>query len=112
MTSDLDIWRDGSILQRLSHRCKNAQTVILKTLRTIKKVVKITALNRKNRAVNKKSKNVFLWPPYVADADTIFLPCGFFFLSFFLSFFSSPNLSRRRLYVCHTSTHGVALVRI
>jgi len=31
--------------------------------------------------------------------------------SFFL-FFSSPNLSGRRLDVCHTSTHGVALVRI
>jgi len=30
--------------------------------------------------------------------------------SFF--FFSSPNLSRRQLDVCHTSTHGVALVRI
>ena len=28
------------------------------------------------------------------------------------SFFSSPNLSRRRLDVYHTSTHGVALVRI
>ena len=27
-------------------------------------------------------------------------------------FFSSPNLSHRRLDVCHTSTHGVALVRI
>ena len=26
------------------------------------------------------------------------------------SFFSSPNLSRRRLDVCHTCTHGVALV--
>jgi len=35
--------------------------------------------------------------------------CGFF-LSFF--FYSSPNLSRRRLDVYHTSTHGVALVRI
>jgi len=31
--------------------------------------------------------------------------------SFFL-YFSSPNLSRRRLDICHTSTHGVALVRI
>ena len=30
-------------------------------------------------------------------------------LSYFLS---SPNLSRRRLDVCHTSTHGVALVQI
>ena len=29
-----------------------------------------------------------------------------------LSLFSSPNLSRRRLDVCHTSTRGVALVRI
>jgi len=28
------------------------------------------------------------------------------------SFFSSPNLSCCRLDVCHTSTHGVALVRI
>jgi len=26
--------------------------------------------------------------------------------------FSSPNLSRRRLDVCHTAAHGVALVRI
>jgi len=25
---------------------------------------------------------------------------------------SSPNLSRRRLDVCHTFTHGVAIVRI
>jgi len=33
-----------------------------------------------------------------------------FLLSFF--FFFSPNLSRRRLDVYHTSTHGVALVRI
>ena len=33
-------------------------------------------------------------------------------LKFFSSFFSSPNLSRRRLDVCHTFTHGVALVRI
>jgi len=38
-----------------------------------------------------------------------------FALWFLLSssfFFSSPNLSRRRLDVCHTCTHGVTLVRI
>ena len=36
-----------------------------------------------------------------------------FIRSFVLSIlFSSPNLSRARLDVCHTSTHGVALVRI
>ena len=50
-----------------------------------------------------------LWPPYVIGQAIIFLPCGFFFLSIF--FFSSPNLSGRRLGVYHTSTHGVALVR-
>jgi len=33
------------------------------------------------------------------------LPYGFFF-------FSLPNLSRRRLDVYYTSTHGVALARI
>ena len=34
------------------------------------------------------------------------------FLSFFFLFFSSPNLSRGRLDVYHTSPHSVALVRI
>ena len=32
--------------------------------------------------------------------------------SVFFFLFSSPNLSRRRLDVYHTSTYGVALVRI
>jgi len=49
----------------------------------------------------------FLWPSYVIGQAIIFLPCGFY-----LSFFSSPNLSGRKLDVYHTSTHGVALVRI
>ena len=54
-----------------------------------------------------------LWPPCVADADIIFLPCGFY-LSFFIFFllFSSPILSGWRLDLYHTSTHGMALVRI
>jgi len=51
-----------------------------------------------------------LWPPYVIGQAIIFLPCGFFF--FLSSFFSSPNLSRHRLDVYHTSTHGVALAQI
>ena len=49
----------------------------------------------------------YLWSPYVTG-QTIYI----FILSFVLSssfFFSSPNLSGRRLDVCHTSTHGVAL---
>jgi len=35
-----------------------------------------------------------------------------FLPSIYLSFFSSPNLSLRRLDVYHTCTHSVALVRI
>ena len=35
-----------------------------------------------------------------------------FVLSSFFFFFSSPNLSGRRLDVYHTLAHGVALVRI
>ena len=51
-----------------------------------------------------------LWSPYVIGQTIIFLPCGFYLL--LLLFFSSPNLSGHRLDVYHTSTHGVALVRI
>jgi len=49
-------------------------------------------------------------PPYGIEQAIIFLPCGFFNLLTF--FFSSPNSSRRRLDVCHTSAHDVSLVRI
>jgi len=45
-----------------------------------------------------------LWSPY-GIGQTVYI----FMLWFVLSFFSSPNLSRRRLDVYHTSTHGVAL---
>jgi len=48
-----------------------------------------------------------LWSPYGIRQTTIFLPCDFYLL-----LFSSPNLSGRRLDVYHSSTHGVALVRI
>jgi len=48
-----------------------------------------------------------LWSPYVIGQTIIFSCC--FFLS---SFFSSPNLSGRRLDVYHTLAHGVALVQI
>jgi len=45
----------------------------------------------------------FLWPPYVIGQAIIFLRCGFFLSSIYLSFFySSPNLSGRRLDVYHT----------
>jgi len=54
----------------------------------------------------------FLWPPCVADADIICLPCDFYLLLSSFFFYSSLNLSGRRLDVYHTSTHGVALVRI
>jgi len=53
-----------------------------------------------------------LWSPYVIGQTIIFLPCSFFLLLLSSFFISSPNLSGRRLDVYHTSTHGVALVRI
>jgi len=48
----------------------------------------------------------------LCNGGIIFLPCDFYLSIYLSSFFSSPNLSGRRLDVCHTSTHGVALVRI
>jgi len=64
----------------------------------------------KIRNTKKQLMQVFLWSPYVIG-QTIYI-----FMLFLLSsssfFISSPNLSRRRLDVCHTSTRGVALVRI
>jgi len=56
---------------------------------------------------------VSLWPPHGIGQAIIFLPCGFFLYHLSSSsFFSSPNLSSHRVYVYHTSTHGVALVQI
>ena len=51
-----------------------------------------------------------LWLPCVADADIIFLPCDFYFLSFY----SSPNLSlleyrTQKIAVCAPSPNFVGL---
>ena len=51
----------------------------------------------------------WLWSPYGIGQTIIF--CLWFLLSFFFLFFVA-YLSGRRLDVCHTSTHGVALVQI
>ena len=57
-----------------------------------------------------ETRNPYLWSPYGIGQTIIFSSCDFFLsISFFLS---SPNLSGRTLDVYHTSTHGVALVRI
>ena len=50
---------------------------------------------------------VALW-----NRETIYIFMLWFVLLLSSFFYSSPNLSRHRLDVCHTSTHGVALVRI
>jgi len=81
--------------------------------------ITITKINKNYTVIHKKRGSTFviatlekldwLWPPYVIGQATIFSSCHLFYL---LLFFSSPNFSRRRLDVCHTSTHGVALVRI
>jgi len=49
----------------------------------------------------------YLWPPWRSRCIHCILV-----LFLLVSFISSPNLSGRRLDVYHTSTHGVALVRI
>jgi len=57
------------------------------------------------------SKMILLWMLFALIMAAcisdyiIFLSCSLFF-------FSSANLSRRRLDVYHTSTHGLALVQI
>ena len=48
-----------------------------------------------------------LWSPYGIGQTAIFSSCRLFFLSSFFFFFSSPNVSRRRSDVYHTSTYGV-----
>jgi len=57
------------------------------------------------RTVNRR----LLWPPYGIGQAIIFSSSGFYLL---FSIYLSPNLSRRRLDVYRTSTHGVALMRI
>jgi len=52
----------------------------------------------------------WLWSPYGIGQTIIFSSCCLFYL--LSSFFSSPNLSSRRVDVCHSSTHAVALVWI
>ena len=57
--------------------------------------------------------NGFVMVALCNRADHIYFhPVSFFFLLSSSSFFSSPNLSGRRLDVYHTLAHGVALVRI
>jgi len=65
------------------------------------------------RQLSTTREHADLWSPYVIR-QTIYIFIQSFVHSFFFFsiFFSSPNLSRRRLDVCHTSTHDVALVRI
>ena len=71
---------------------------------------------------------MLLWPPYGIGPAIVFFALWFllqtrkkghktavlwwFLLLLSSIFFSLPNLSRRRLDVSHTSTHGVVLVRI
>ena len=52
--------------------------------------------------------HILLWSPYLIGQTIVFLPCDFY-LSFFLSiFFSSPNLSDRRLDVYHATWCGLS----
>ena len=74
-------------------------------------------LHARGRTITYVRKHLsWLWPPYVIGQAghcifaLWFLSSIFYLSSFF--FYSSPNLSGRRLDVYHTLRHGVALVRI
>jgi len=61
------------------------QVDIISTLQSLQINIPVTTTTTKQFHMLLWSFNVaFLWPPCVADADIISLPCGFFFL---LSFF-------------------------
>jgi len=53
---------------------------------------------------------IYLFMVALCNRETIYIFILFLLLSFFFLFFSSPNLSSRRLDVYHTLAHGVVLV--
>jgi len=60
-----------------------------------------------------KHKNAIFFMVALCNRETIYIFMLFLLLLLLLLlFFSSPNLSGRRLDVYHTLAHGVALVRI
>ena len=97
--------RDSSwrLIHRLSSSAPSPSCIFLHVVRTQDGDIECRS-RRQNLTL------VFLWSPYGIGQTIIFPCCGLFFLLFLLSFFSSPNLSRRRLDVYHTSAHGVVLV--
>ena len=68
--------------------------------------------NRSGPKIGEGPIGPFLWSPYEIGRPYIYFHPAYSFFFFLLSFFSSPNLSSRRLDVYHTLAHGVALVRI
>jgi len=86
-----------------------SNTDIKRPLKYITLVFELTSSNIKYATVRHDSfllSLLGLWSPYVIG-QTIYIFILFLLL---LSFFSSPNLSSRRLDVYHTSAHGVVLV--
>jgi len=101
---------DGQAEQRQSLRLTNKLDVSGCSGTNIDPLPLLCSRVGKNHDFKKIQKIRFFMVALCNRADhNIFMP---WFVLLLLSFFSSPNLSRRRLDVCHTSTYGVALVRI
>jgi len=91
--------------------CRHVEEILLfnKFFPVVDTCLSCEDMARQNCAMVRKWRffMVALW-----NRETIYIFMLWFVLLSSFFFFSSPNLSRRRLDVCHTSTHGVALVRI
>jgi len=75
-------------------------------------LVTVALCNRADHNIFMLFLSFFFMVALCNRADHNIFMLWFVLLSFFLLFFSSPNLSSRRLDVYHTLAHGVALVRI
>ena len=112
---------DRTHCQRYDPPADNTYQKVIVFMRSLAELIETISYSQSSHAIellrfyqssSLAMNQCLLWPPCVADVDIIFLPCGFFLSIFYLFFYSSPNLSGCTLDIYHTSTHGVALVRI
>jgi len=98
-----------SVLELILSHCRRSHGRQTYTISTVTMSLLTSPAELERKAVYIYFIMADLWNRSRAGHYIFVVSSIFFFLS---SFFSSPILSRHRLDVYHTSTHGVALVRI